>query len=107
MRLASSGSDASNVQNRAVPHLRGTRQTPFLIVQKLGRAVLGRNIHPHQLRHSFGSTLIEHGADPRSVQALMGHADIETTMRYVHVDMRTIKQVHSKCHPRGGNRASK
>ncbi len=84
-----------------------TRQTPFLIVQKLGRAVLGRNIHPHQLRHSFGSTLIEHGADPRSVQALMGHADIETTMRYVHVDMRTIKQVHSKCHPRGGNRASK
>jgi integrase/recombinase XerD len=81
-----------------------TRQALFLIVQKLGRAVLGRNIHPHQLRHSFGSTLIEHGADPRNVQALMGHADIETTMRYVHVDMRTIKQVHSKCHPRGGNR---
>jgi integrase/recombinase XerD len=84
-----------------------TRQTPFLIVQKLGRDVLGRNIHPHQLRHSFGSTLIEHGADPRNVQALMGHADIETTMRYVHVDMRTIKEVHSKCHPRGGNRDRK
>ena len=80
-----------------------TRQTPFLLVQKLGRDVLGRNIHPHQLRHSFGSTLVEHGADPRTVQALMGHADIETTMRYVHVDLRTLKEVHSRCHPRGGN----
>jgi len=78
-----------------------TRQTPFDIVQRLGLALLGRKIHPHQLRHSFGSTLIEHGADPRHVQALMGHADIETTMRYVHVDLRTIKQVHSHTHPRG------
>jgi site-specific recombinase XerD len=73
----------------------------FKIVRQLGRDVLGRDIHPHQLRHSFGSTLIEHGADPRNVQALMGHADIETTMRYVHVDLRTIKEVHSTTHPRG------
>jgi integrase/recombinase XerD len=78
-----------------------TRQTPFDIIQRLGLAVLGRKIHPHQLRHSFGSTLIEHGADPRAVQALMGHADIETTMRYVHVDLRTVKEVHSRTHPRG------
>lgn len=78
-----------------------TRQTPFNIVQTLGIAVLGRSIHPHQLRHSFGSTLIAHGADPRNVQALMGHADIDTTMRYVHVEMNTLKEVHSKTHPRG------
>jgi integrase/recombinase XerD len=78
-----------------------TRGGVFLIVQQLGQDVLDRKIHPHQLRHSFGSTLIEHGADPRNVQALMGHADIETTMRYVHVDLRTIKEVHSRTHPRG------
>jgi integrase/recombinase XerD len=78
-----------------------TRQTPFDIVQRLGLAVLGRKIHPHQLRHSFGSTLIEHGADPRHVQALMGHVDIDTTMRYVHVDLRTLKEVHLRTHPRG------
>jgi site-specific recombinase XerD len=81
--------------------VRLSRAGVFQIVQRLGRNVLGRDIHPHQLRHSFGSTLIEHGADPRTVQALMGHADIETTMRYVHVDMRTIKEVHSRTHPRG------
>jgi integrase/recombinase XerD len=78
-----------------------SRMGIFRIVRQLGRDVLGRDIHPHQLRHSFGSTLIEHGADPRNVQALMGHADIETTMRYVHVDMRTIKEVHRTTHPRG------
>jgi integrase/recombinase XerD len=78
-----------------------TRQTPFDIVQRLGLAVLGRKIHPHQLRHSFGSTLIEHGADPRHVMALMGHADIETTMRYCHVDLRTLKEIHFRTHPRG------
>jgi site-specific recombinase XerD len=77
------------------------RQRVYQIIQRLGRAVLGRSIHPHQLRHSFGTTLIQHGADPRNVQALMGHADIDTTMRYVHVDMRMIKEVHSKTHPRG------
>jgi integrase/recombinase XerD len=78
-----------------------SRQGVFKIVCELGRNELGRDIHPHQLRHSLGSTLIEHGADPRNVQALMGHADIETTMRYVHVDLRTIKEVHSTTHPRG------
>jgi integrase/recombinase XerD len=78
-----------------------TRQWIYKIIQRLGCTVLGRSIHPHQLRHSFGTTLIQHGADPRNVQALMGHADINTTMRYVHVDMRMIKEVHSKTHPRG------
>jgi integrase/recombinase XerD len=78
-----------------------TRQWLFLTVQRLGRAVLGRSIHPHQLRHSFGSTLVEHGADPRTVQALLGHADIDTTMRYVHVDLRTLVETHTNCHPRG------
>jgi site-specific recombinase XerD len=83
------------------------RQGVYQLIRQLGREVLGRDIHPHQLRHSFGSTLIEHGADPRNVQALMGHADIETTMRYVHVDLRTIKEVHSKTHPRGDMYAAK
>jgi site-specific recombinase XerD len=78
-----------------------TRERVFQIIQRLGRTVLGRSIHPHQLRHSFGTTLIQHGADPRNVQALMGHADINTTMRYCHVDLRMIKEVHSKTHPRG------
>jgi len=78
-----------------------TRQRAFQIVQGLGQAVLGRDISPHKLRHSFGSTLIAHGADPRNVQALMGHSDLDTTMRYIHVDMGTVKAVHAKTHPRG------
>jgi len=78
-----------------------SRQMVFCMIRDIGRLVLDRSIHPHQIRHSFGTTLVSHGADLRNVQALMGHADIDTTMRYIHVDMREVLATHSTTHPRG------
>ena len=94
----------------------GIRRTVFLssrgaplttqAVWRIVRASGGIGVSPHKLRHSCATHMVEHGADLRTVQTLLGHADIATTQVYTHVAIDHLKQVHRKHHPRGRRSAA-
>ena len=82
-----------------------SRQSLWTLVRRAAAgAGLKRRVSPHMLRHSFASHLLEGGADLRSVQAMLGHADISTTQIYTHLPTSALKRMYHAFHPRAGQR---
>ncbi len=97
--LAGKGSDDLFVTSRGSAM---SRQSFWQIIKRYAsQAGLNAMISPHVLRHAFATHLLNHGADLRVVQLLLGHSDISTTQIYTHVARERLKQLHAKHHPRG------
>jgi integrase/recombinase XerD len=107
LALGRPGLVKAGVQRALFLSVRGnplTRQWVWEMVRSASPS--GNKVSPHKLRHSCATHMVEHGADLRSVQTLLGHADIATTQVYTHVALGRLKQVHRMHHPRGKRRVA-
>jgi len=90
---------------------RGSRITARSVQARLARWAraqgIDRRVHPHMLRHSFASHMLESSGDLRAVQELLGHADISTTQVYTHLDFQHLAEVYDRAHPRARRHKSK
>lgn len=86
----------------------GTRLTPRQVQRRVGhwarKQGIGQPVHPHMLRHSFASHLLESSGDLRAVQELLGHANLSTTQVYTHLDFQHLAKVYDQAHPRARRR---
>jgi integrase/recombinase XerD len=121
-RLVPLGEEALDWLEKYLRHARGdilgNRQSDALFPSRAGRAMsrqafwqsikrharkagISKPLSPHTLRHAFATHLLNHGADLRAVQMLLGHSDISTTQIYTHVARERLKELHQRHHPRG------
>ena len=99
---------AASDENAVFVARNGRRLSPRSVQQRLAlwarRQGLDGKVHPHMLRHSFASHLLESSGDLRAVQELLGHADISTTQVYTHLDFQHLAEVYDRAHPRARRR---